>query len=428
MQESSSHKPFSWQRAGTWALYDFANTGFAMVVLALIWPQMFHRYWGHGLDHQTEAITFKLSQATPCFLIFLVAPFLGQLAETGHFRLRALRWSVVLGVIFTCGLSFVPASAWFYSALLYTLGAIAFFCASTFYDSMIVDFAPANKRHFLSGVAYSLGFVAGLIILVCLALGFFAGDSLRWVYLAAGLWWLLFSLPLLFYPDERSAHVPSLSIRQVFQATLQTSKELWADVKVRWFLLAYILYIDGLHAVKTSAAHFGAVLGFGEMDLIKAFLVVQVIGVPAALIFGWLGNRWGAVRMIAVALVGYIFLTILGSQIQPGNLTLLNFTFPSVWLIAAGVGMVQGGVQALSRSYFAELVPEGREVVYFGFYSMMGKFAAFIGPLLGALAGWAFANPADETSAERIGFASFALLFILGLILLTHSHRVNKVK
>jgi UMF1 family MFS transporter len=164
------------------------------------------------------------------------------------------------------------------------------------------------------------------------------------------------------------------------------------------------------------------------MDLIKAFLVVQVIGVPAALIFGWLGNRWGAVRMIAIALVGYIFLTLLGSQIQPGNLTLLNFTFPSVWLIAAGVGMVQGGVQALSRSYFAELVPPGREVVYFGFYSMMGKFAAFIGPLLGAFAGWAFANPTDETSAERIGFASFALLFILGLILLTHSHRVNKVK
>ena len=113
VQESSSHQAFSWRRAGTWALYDFANTGFAMVVLALIWPQMFHRYWGQSLDHQTEAITFKLSQATPCLLIFLVAPFLGQLAEAGHFRLKALRWSVVLGVVFTTGLSFVPASAWF---------------------------------------------------------------------------------------------------------------------------------------------------------------------------------------------------------------------------------------------------------------------------------------------------------------------------
>jgi UMF1 family MFS transporter len=132
--------------------------------------------------------------------------------------------------------------------------------------------------------------------------------------------------------------------------------------------------------------------------------------------------------MIAVALLGYIFLTLFGSQIQPGNLTLLNFTFPSVWLIAAGVGMVQGGVQALSRSYFAELVPEGKEVVYFGFYSMMGKFAAFLGPLLGAFAGWVLANPTDDTSAERAGFASFALLFMLGLILLIHSHRVNKVK
>lgn len=393
-----------------------------MVVLALIWPQMFHRFWGQGLSHQTESIVFKLTQAAPCLLIFLVAPFLGQLAEAGHFRLKALRLSVVIGALLTMGLTFVPAHAWLYSAVLYALSAIAFFCASTFYDSMIVDFAPPAQRHFLSGLAYSLGFIAGLIILIALALGLFSGDALPWIYFAAGLWWIIFSIPLLLYPDHRSSKVAPLTARQAFTAMIQTGKELWADRRVRLFLLAYILYIDGLHAVKTSAAHFGAVLGFGEMDLVKAFLVVQVIGVPAALLFGWLGHRWGAIRMIALALVGYIILTVFGSQIQPGNISVLSFSFPSVWLIAAGVGLVQGGVQALSRSHFAELVPAGREVVYFGFYSMMGKFAAFLGPLLGAAAGWFFGNASDDTSAERAGFASFAVLFIGGLILLTQSH------
>lgn len=397
-----------------------------MVVLALIWPQMFHHVWGVGLEHATESIVFKLTQAIPCLVIFFLAPFLGQFAERGRFRAQALRVSVVLGAFLTILLSWVPAQDWLTSALLYALAAVAFFSASTFYDSMIVDCAPLGRRHLLSGIAYASGFVAGFLILVLLAVGWFSGPNIRWIYLAAGLWWLVFSLPLLTYSFPQRESTERITWSSAWQSTLATAQELWAKTKVRWFLCAYIFYIDGVHAVKTSAAHFGAVLGFGSADLVKAFLVVQVIGIPAALAFGWLGSHWGAVRMIVFALMGYIVLTLWGSQISPGIITLLGFSFPSVWLIAAGVGLVQGGVQALSRSYFAELVPPGREIVYFGFYSMMGKFAAFLGPLLGALAGWLFTTAGDETSTERAGFASFALLFLVGLVLLLKTQRVNR--
>jgi UMF1 family MFS transporter len=407
-------------------MYDFANTSFALVVLALVWPQMFHHYWGASLSPQFESIAFKLTQAVPCLLIFFAAPFLGQLAMKGKFRRRALRWSVLIGGLCTAGLGWVPEGHWLTSAALYSFGGIAFFAATTFYDSMIVDYAPAGKRHQLSGMAFASGFVAGVIILIGLALGLFSGPTLSWIYPAAGIWWILFSLPLLTQPDHRVADAEPFSLSVAWQGTTTTARKLWTEPRVRWFLLAYILYIDGVHAVKTSAAHFGAVLGFSSGDLIKAFLVVQLIGIPAALAFGWLAHRVGAVRMIAFALVAYIFLTLFGSQISPGMLTLLGYSFPSVWLIAAGVGLIQGGVQALSRSYFAELVPAGEEVVYFGFYSMMGKFAAFLGPVLGAIAGAFFVSSTDGTAAERAGFASFALLFIFGLYFLLKDNRAVK--
>ena len=417
---------YHWRSSLAWVLYDFANTSFALVVLALVWPQMFHHYWGAGLSPQFESIAFKLTQAVPCLLIFFAAPFLGQLAMKGKFRLRALRVSVVLGGLCTMGLGWVPEGHWLFSAALYSFGGIAFFAASTFYDSMIVDYAPAGKRHQLSGMAFASGFVAGVVILIGLALGLFSGPTLSWIYPAAGLWWILFSLPLLSQTDYRLEDTEPFSLSVAWQGTVATARQLWSEPRVRWFLLAYILYIDGVHAVKTSAAHFGAVLGFSSNDLIKAFLVVQVIGIPAALAFGWLAHRVGAVRMIAAALVAYVLLTIFGSQIRPGMLSVAGYSFPSVWLIAAGVGMIQGGVQALSRSYFAELVPAGEEVVYFGFYSMMGKFAAFLGPVLGAIAGVFFVSSTDETAAERAGFASFALLFIFGLYFLLKADRTAK--
>jgi UMF1 family MFS transporter len=427
VQEIKTTPRFSWATATSWALYDFANTSFAMVVLALVWPQVFKNIWAKGLDPQVESMAFKLNQAIPCLLIFFCAPLLGQLAEIGGQRLRVLRVTVIGGAVLTAMMGWVqPGDVWSASAL-YGAATVSYFAAGTFYDSMIVDCAPVERRHVLSGVAFALGFLAGIIILVALYFQVFAGSRLYLIFPAAGLWWLIFALPLLLRQDPRPAVAtdPSVTFGTRFKAALHgvktTAGEIWQDRRVRWFLLGYILYIDGVHAVKTSAAHFGAVLGFDQADLIKAFLVVQLIGIPAALVFGWLGSRFGAWRVMSFGLFIYVVITLGGSQIKPGDVTLLGCTFPSVWLIAIGVGCVQGGIQALSRSYFAEIIPAGREISYFGFYSMMGKFAAFIGPLLGLTAGVIFGQVGDPTSAERAGFASFALLFVLGLILLYQS-------
>ena len=413
MTESKPASDWKWGDAMRWVLYDFANTAFAMVVLALVFPRMFKAFWGAGLDPAVESVAYKLAQSVPCLLVFFFAPFLGQLATSPAFRASGLRLAVIVGALLTALLGWVPEGGWLAVSLLYAGSAAMFYVAATFYDSMLVDCAPAGRRHILSGAAFSAGFISGILILVALHMGFFAG-RMWMIYPAAAIWWVLFALPLLFRPTAEATPLPSL--RETWKGTRETAREIWSNLELRWFLLAFIFYIDGVHAVKTTATHLGTVLGYGEGDLILAFFVVQAIGVPAALGFGWLGHRLGAVRMLVVGLIIYTLIAVYGARLQPGDVTVFGATFPRVWLLAGAVGLVQGGVQGLSRSHFASLVPVGREAAFFGFYGMIGRFASFLGPLLGALVGWLLANPSDPTSAERWGFASFSLLFVLGVV------------
>jgi len=423
MTQPAKPEPWRWGDATRWVLYDFGNTAFAMVVLALVFPRMFHTTWAGHLPPEVESVAYKLTQAVPCLLVFVLAPFLGQLASSAGFRARGLRLAAVLGALLTAGMGLLGDGDWLPASLLYAASAACFYVAATLYDSMLVDCAPPGRRHILSGAAFSAGFLAGIVILVALALGVFEG-RIAWIYPAAGVWWLLFGAPLLLRSPGPSAPLPPM--RETWKETLATGREIWSRPAVRWFLVGFILYIDGVHAVKTTATHLGSVLGFGTEDLIKAFLVAQVVGVPAALAFGWLGHRLGAPLVLGVGLVAYAGISIGGALIRPGDLELAGLVFPSVWLLAALVGLVQGGVQGLSRSHFASLVPEGRAAAYFGFYGMVGRFAAFLGPLLGAAVGWVMANPADPTSAERWGFGSFALLFLAGIVGLWLSARTQR--
>jgi UMF1 family MFS transporter len=422
MSVTPSAPKWSLGDAVRWVAYDFAHTAFAMVVLALIFPQMFHTVWGTRLSPEAESIAYKLTQAIPCLLVFVLAPFMGQLAASAGFRARGLRLAVLIGALLTAALALLGEHDWLAASLLYTGAAACFYIGATLYDSMLVDCAPPDRRHILSGIGFSTGFISGILILLALASGWFEGRMV-WIYPAAALWWILFALPLLLRPAGPTPKLPPLSV--TWAETLATGREIIAQPSLRWFLFAFILYIDGVHAVKTTATHLGSVLGFGPGDLIKAFLVAQIVGVPAALIFGWLGHRFGAPRILAVGILIYTGIAIWGACLSPGTVTWWGFAIPSVWILAALVGLVQGGVQGLSRSHFATLIPEGRAPAYFGFYGMVGRFASFLGPLLGAAAGWVMARPDDPTSAERWGFGSFALLFILGLWGLWRSVRAN---
>ena len=278
MTPPAPRQPWRWGDAIRWVLYDVGSTAYAMVVLALVFPRMFHTTWGASLPPEMESVAYKVTQAVPCLLVFVLAPFLGQLAGSPGFRARGLRLAAVLGAALMGGIGFLGEGDWLGASLLYAASAAAFYIAATLYDSMLVDCAPPGRRHVLSGAGFSAGFLSGTVILLILASGAFAG-RIGWVYPGAGLWWLALALPLFLRDPGPSPVLPPL--RDTWRETVATGREIWAKAEVRWFLLGFILYIDGVHAVKTTATHLGSVLGFGTEDLIKAFLVAQVVGVPA---------------------------------------------------------------------------------------------------------------------------------------------------
>ena len=418
-----------------WALYDFANTAFAMAVLALVFPRLYKTLWAGGLTPEHEHMAFNLTLSLSSLLVAVFAPVLAGAAEAGGLRLRLLRLFAVSGALLTAALGFVPAGCWWGASIVYVAGAVCFFCGNIFYDAMLTEVAEPADRHTVSGTAFSFGYIAGVIMLVLLGqtadLFDSGAQSAPWIFGFAGLWWFVFAIPLLTrHADKRTLHAPMPPI-ELAKAGLaeawRTLKEIWAVKPLRRFLLAYIFYIDGVSTVIATAAHLGESVGFTSGEVLKAFFVVQLFGVPCALLFGWLGEKIGPRVMIAVALAFYMVVTAYGARLAPGDVHFLGLTVTPLLILAAMVGMVQGGVQALSRSYYASMIPVGRETAFFGFYSMIGKCSTVFGPVIAWIAGALFVS--DKTNAAslaRAGFASLSVLFLLGLVFLAMARKAER--
>ena len=230
--------------------------------------------------------------------------------------------------------------------------------------------------------------------------------AVRWSFLSVAVWWGLFSLPVFLWVDEgRPADAPGAgqAMRDGLAELRRTARRIFSEKPVLVFLIAYWLYIDGVHTIIRMAVDFGLNLGFGETSLITALLLVQFIGFPAAVAFGWLASKWETKKAIYVGLAVYAGVTTWGYFLA------YEWQF---YVMAAVIGLVQGGVQSLSRSYFARLIPDGRAGEYFGIYNMMGKFAAVIGPLLVGVT-------AAMTGSARLSILSVLVLFVAGGWLLT---------
>ena len=240
-----------------------------------------------------------------------------------------------------------------------------------------------------------------------------ASQAVRLAFVTVGLWWGLFSVPLVLWvrePPRRAGLARRRLVREGLAQLRQTLGEIRGNRPIVFFLLAYWLYIDGVDTVVRMAVDYGLSLGFDAGDLITALLITQFVGFPAALVFGRLGERIGARRAIYIALTVYVGVTFWGAFIRGPR---------EFYALAATIGLVQGGIQALSRSFFARLIPADKSAQYFGFYNMMGKFAAVLGPaLLGAVALSMRAFGLPGTLASRISLTSLTLLFVGGGLLL----------
>ena len=398
------------RRVTSWALYDWANSAFATTVMAGFFPIFFKQYWSQDVAITHSTFYLGVGNSVASLIIVILAPILGAMADIGGLRKRMLATFASLGVLATGALYLVQAGMWPFAILLYAIAVVGFSGANTFYDSLLIIVAPAKKRHRVSALGFALGYLGGgllflINVLMTLKPQLFgladAAAGVRWSFITVAVWWTVFSIPLFLYVDEP---LPANGRRHVdiggtFAALRHTAQNLRQYRGAWMFLLAYWLYIDGVDTIVRMAVDFGLNIGLGQGNLITALLMVQFIGFPAALVFGRLGERYGAQRGIWVCIWAYVGVTIFAFFME---------TALQMYILAAVIGLVQGGIQALSRSMFSHLIPQEKSAEFFGFYNVVGKAAAVFGPVMMGTITYLSGNP-------RLGILSVALLFFAGM-------------
>jgi UMF1 family MFS transporter len=411
-----------------WAAYDWANSAFATTVMVVFFPVFFKQYWATGMSETDSTAWLGITNGIASFLLAVLAPWLGMLGDRGGARLKFLLGFTVLGVAATASLYFVAQGEALFAAIMFCLASMGFWGGIIFYDSLLIDVAPRVRLDSVSGIGYAIGYLGGGVLLainvwMTLDPQLFglvdAGHAVRVSFLTVALWWALFSIPIFLFVRERSSHEETASaiapsgstLRDSFVALGRTIREVRRYRAVVLFLLAYWMYIDGVNTIQKMAVDYGLAIGLETSSLVQAILMVQFIGFPAALIFGWVGQRISPVVGLFVCISVYVLVTIYATMLD---------TSTEFFFMAAATGCVQGGIQALSRSYYSRLIPHDRAGTFFGFYNMMSKFAAVLGPFL-------MSFTALLTGNSRLAILSIVVLFIAGGVMLSVAARAARV-
>lgn len=372
----------------TWALYDWANSAFALSVLAVLFPLVLGNYWGAG--DSGSAATIRLGWVTfaASVVVFVSAPVLGTIADTGGYRKRFLIVFAVLGAVMTAALGLVGEGDWPLALVFYLFASVGYYSSIVFYDSLLIDVTEPRNYAFVSTLGFSIGYLGGAVLLA-LHLWMLkspatfglenATEAFSYAFYSVGAWWLLFLLPLLFFVPEHHSpiEVTSGRIRAAYTELRATFAEVRKYRNVAIFLSAYWLYIGGVFTVIFMAVNYGQRLGFEDSDLVMALLISNFVGFPATLVFGALAHRFGARHGIYVALLVYIGACVWSMRMSDVR---------EFYVMAIIIGMIQGGAQGLSRSVYASLIPADQPGEFFGFYSMTTKFAHILGPAMVATA------------------------------------------
>jgi len=419
--KSATKSPLLTKQVVGWAAYDWANSAFATTVMVVFFPVFFKQYWSADVSATESTFWLGITNGTASFLLAVMAPWLGMLGDRGGARLKFLLAFTLIGVAATAGLYFVAQGQWQWAAVLFALASLGFWGGIIFYDSLLMDVAPRERLDSVSGFGYAVGYLGGGVLLAINVWmtqdpEFFGladtAHAVRASFITVAIWWALFSLPIFFTVRERRGDKPhrGSSLRDSFAALVATIREVRRFRAVVLFLLAYWMYIDGVNTIQKMAVDYGLAIGLETSSLIQAILLVQFIGFPAALLFGWIGQRISPVVGLFICIGVYVLVTIYATLLQ---------TATEFFIMAAATGCVQGGIQSLSRSYFGRLIPPDRAGTFFGFYNMMSKFAAVLGPFL-------MGFTALLTGNSRTAILSIVILFIGGATLLFIAARAER--
>jgi UMF1 family MFS transporter len=405
-----------------WAMYDWANSAFATTVMAAFFPVLFKQFWSAGADPVVSTAKLGLANSIAGIAVALCAPVLGAIADKGGVKKKLLFFFAFIGVVTTSSLYLVSKGNWHMAVALYIFAVVGFSGGNIFYDSLITGVASDENMDSVSALGFSLGYLGGGILFavnvwMVLRPETFgiadAGEAVKISFLSVSVWWAVFSIPVFLFVKE-PAHISGESTLNMISAGLVELKNTFHEIRhlkvIFLFLIAYWLYIDGVDTIIRMAIDYGMSIGFEFKDLIVALLITQFVGFPSSIGFGYLGEKIGTKRAIFIAIGVYLSVSVLGAFIQNVH---------EFYILAAVVGLVQGGIQALSRSFYAKIIPVDKSAEYFGFYNMIGKFSVIIGTFVIGSTGLLVKSMGYSSNiASRVGITSISIFFIAGGILL----------
>ncbi|MFD1031935.1 MFS transporter [Metaplanococcus flavidus] len=399
----------------SWALYDWGNSAYSIIITTAVFPLYYKASAteaGISLSDSTAYLGYTIAIFT--FILAMLGPILGTLADYEGLKKKFFTAFFLLGTISTALLAFVPVDNWLLMLTCYVFAALGATGANLFYDAFIVDVTTEKRMNRVSAFGYGLGYIGSTIpFAIAIAIILLAQNEIiplsvtnasRAAFLITALWWVSFSIPL--FKNVRQRYYIKREpnpVAQSFKRLGKTLKEIRQYRAIVLFLIAYFFYIDGVGTIISMSTAYGTDLGLTSTSLLIVLFATQVVAAPFAILYGRLADRFTGKKMLYVGICVYIVVCIYAMFME---------TIGDFWVLAMLVASSQGGIQALSRSYFGKLVPKENSNEFFGFYNVFGKFAAITGPVLVAVT-------SQITGDSRYGVFSLVILFILGLIVLS---------
>lgn len=391
----------------SWMFYDWANSAYSVVITAAILPIFFKTLAKNsGISPNMADSYWGYANSAATMIVAILAPILGTVGDYKGKKMQFFKFFFILGALSTAALSFTDQ--WMALLIIYMITVVGFSSANIFYDAFLIDVTTEEKMDAVSSYGFALGYIGGSTIPFVISIGLVLFGSkigissslaVKMSFMLTAIWWIVFSIPMLknvkqIYYIEREKDI----IKKSFLRLYNTFTNIRQYKKVFVFLLAYFFYIDGVHTIIKMATVYGDSVGVGSNSLLLALLMTQIVAFPFAIIYGKLAKKVGTKTMLLVGIAIYIIICFVGYNMK----TAVEF-----WILALLVATSQGGMQALSRSYYGKMIPKEKANEFFGFYDIFGKFAAIMGPAL-------YAMFSQITGNSRYGVLSVMLLFVIG--------------
>ncbi len=394
-----------------WILYDVGNSAFILLFTTII-PIMFNSLAKGHLKDSTYLAYWGYAVTISTILTALVGPYFGALADKFSLRKRFFIVFMTLGAL-GCFL-FPFTKSWMVFLALVIISKVGFNGSLVFYDSMLIDITSEDRMDNVSSLGFAYGYIGSVIpfvisILISVkheALGIGMNLAMKMVFTINALWWVLFTLPLLKVYRQKYVRTEEETDKMHL---LQTFEKIRGDRKIYMFLFAFLFYIDGVYTIISMATAYGTSLGLSSNGLILALLVTQLVAFPCAIYFGKISKKYETGVLIKICIFAYLLISIYAIFLN----NIVQF-----WILAVSVGMFQGAIQALSRSYYAKIIPKENSGEYFGIYDVFGKGAAIIGTLVVSLV-------TQATGNQHLSISTLSIMFLIGIVLFFKTDKIE---